>query len=301
MPEITRLALRSRAAPSPIPLAFADGNLTILADGQAVTVHAMVMARESSVFNLIWDRRPQPSSSGVVLMLNDTGVSIIYLTNAVYNVDRPFLDQSPMDIPRFLSLLHMSLKYHYHSLFESLLSRVQDRFPSDITDIDDARLSTTLLLEPGDEFELIPVAGNFGFSSSLPAIYYRVRCTMGREALITAQLEYTWVWLVTEDGANYCDTPFSCSTVRDVMRGAVFPRSTGRRYGQIRTLTPLTLALRSDLCEPCKHHAALVHGGGRNTVWSNLPSTFGLSSWDDLVVSDSMVGVFVLHSGLFAQ
>ncbi|KAG6916834.1 hypothetical protein DXG01_005133 [Tephrocybe rancida] len=89
-------------------------------------------------------------------------------------MDRPFVDKTPMDIPRLLGLLHMSLKYHYHVVFENLVNRVQVCFPSDVTEIDDARHSTALRLEPGDEFDLIRVAGGFGLSSSLPAIFYRV-------------------------------------------------------------------------------------------------------------------------------
>ncbi|KAG6906963.1 hypothetical protein DXG01_011160 [Tephrocybe rancida] len=165
---------RLRSAPYPDSLVFADGNFTIVAGDDSVPVHAMVMARESSVFASIWRKRPHPSLPCVVSLLNDTGATLMYLTNALYNVDRHFLDKTPMDMSRFLSLLHMSLKYHYHSLLESLVLRVIERFPSDVTELDYAGTASDLELAPGDEFDLIRVAGNFGFSSSLLAIYYRL-------------------------------------------------------------------------------------------------------------------------------
>ncbi|KAG6905731.1 hypothetical protein DXG01_001088 [Tephrocybe rancida] len=299
----------SRSTHNPEPLLFADGNLTLIAGDARVNVHAMVMSRESSVFESLWRKRPGLPSHCTVRLLNDTGASLIYLTNALYNVDRPFMDKTPVDMARFLGLLHMSLKFHYHSLLESLLQRVFDHFPSDVTDLDDARKATGLELAPGDEFDLIRAAGDFGFSTSLPAIYYRhqirrgiprpdgtfaaldqldqVKCTVAREALIDAQMEQTWVWLVTEDASLHCMAPFECPAVRDTIRAFIFSSGSGRRYAQIRTLSHLHHDWSTALCESCRRHALFVYEAGRQSVWLDLPAMFGLSSWDDLVLSET--------------
>jgi len=108
-------------------------------------------------------------------------------------------------------------------------------------------------------------------------------CISAREKLIKQQAEATFVWMHTTDTLNFypfCNNPKQCtSTRKELLFRTFLPGPT------MIALDRWCTGWEIGMCIKCSTAAKASHELGRQKIWDDLPSTFGLPEWTELLES----------------
>lgn len=107
-------------------------------------------------------------------------------------------------------------------------------------------------------------------------------CILGREELIKQQAEETFAWMHTCDTSKslefYCRSVKSCAAARkDLLCRCFLPKPT------IFGLQEWREEWEEGMCKSCVVLSKKLHDEGRERMWDNLPSIFGLLGWPELL------------------
>jgi hypothetical protein len=112
-----------------------------------------------------------------------------------------------------------------------------------------------------------------------PAI--RRTCEAGWHDIIMRQNEETFKWLDIKEDSPFllgCQCRDKCDVVRVHLHYRIF-RNTPSCYA----LTPWNEMWGVKLCGFCRDESKRLHEQGRQSIWNDLPSIFGLPEWAELL------------------
>jgi hypothetical protein len=231
--------------------------------------------------------------------------------NFKFNVDQRGLTLST--IAAFLRLGH---KYEMEFLCAEATTRLAYEFPSTLQRWDAVQNSYTLVTDVGPICDVINLAranntpkldhiipaafylccrnndfkkvfGDFEAQDAQPANYNyddQKAFILGWESLVQKQVGETFSWL---SGGNTSNNVFTCMNKKTC--------SSAKQTLQLRLFLPRTecIALRPwqsdwerNMCEHCISAAKRSHQEGRQRIWNELPTFFGLPGWDNLIDRD---------------
>jgi hypothetical protein len=105
-------------------------------------------------------------------------------------------------------------------------------------------------------------------------------CIFGREKLLRAQAEDTFAWVDDAGRIGTCLHPTTCRQEAAVLTKAIWKPlpEPGRTFEKWTDFSPLV----EKLCHNCMKYGREGHSTGRQKVWDQLPSYFGLPDWNEL-------------------
>ncbi|KAJ7502975.1 hypothetical protein B0H11DRAFT_1711569, partial [Mycena galericulata] len=265
-----------------------DGSVVLQAEDTQFRVHWSVLALHSSFFRDLQglpQPADQPSVEGCpVVELSDPVEYVEYLLGALYN---PFvISPRALSLPTLGALIQLGRKYDFHQL-PALATRTPDTlewWPYK---------ATRIVHYEGLLYDILTLARENNILSALPCAYYRIimrysqddlfdgisrrdgttaslspidlrRCVLGRQSLVQSQLdlENTLQFLATHIGG--CPDNTECGRARRLICSEFFWHPT------------------RNMCPTCTQSAQESMSDGRNNMWKDLPSYFGLPRWNEL-------------------
>jgi hypothetical protein len=206
-------------------------------------------------------------------------------------------------------------KYDIPLLLDEAITRVTYEFPSTLVEFDDTDAcamiddSSTIAIDvirlgrDNDLLSVVPSAlyiccfdfefdvifdgliGSDGICSTLSLDDQRA-CILGWRRLVEMQREKTLAWMGPSPIAN-CTSPTRCSEKRSALRNV-----DQHLYSvpQFEALGPWGSTWTQGMCAVCEKNAKTSHQRGREAVWDELPSVFGLAGWDELLKTTAVGG-----------
>jgi len=209
----------------------------------------------------------------------------------------------------------MGRKYEIEQLRSEAVGRLTFDFPSTLDEydqrtLDECRVYSSELDFPFHLFTTINLAREYNMLSILPAVFCRI-CSMldihhmveafeasdgtayalslldqrvmikGRYALTGTLAQRTFRWLTNEDVfTSICITPQKCADKRKAfVVNYWLPTPT---LSAMEPWKDWEADWATYFCKPCIAKSKRLHHVGRQQMWNELPSVFGLSVWKDL-------------------
>ncbi len=215
--------------------------------------------------------------------------------------------------------MRLSSKYRIRSLCEQTASHLATHYVTTLEefDIDQQRLPRSILVWECDEMGLLPICRETGMLSMLPTAFYYLatyywnnfpsdhmgieldpedtpfyesmskvdllKAASGRESLRRAIGEEICRFLYEPSPPTCCSGPGDCRLRKLQFLGTAMWRE------WCDSVDALNISLVEDvrdelkaLCAVCKIELESSMQDGRQRVWMNLPSYFGLASWETL-------------------
>ncbi|EDR11217.1 uncharacterized protein LACBIDRAFT_315775 [Laccaria bicolor S238N-H82] len=288
---------------------FDDGSIIIQAEDTQFCVHKSVILKHFPTLNDLVSS-PQSSSNGcAIIKLSDSAKDWESLLTMIYDHLPTCKSTDLIPFRTLVAMLRLGDKYHGHSIREEALRFLRYEFPQDLDDWMDI-WGTKIYPYPESEFDFINLADEIGLHSVLPAMYYtcikyeklkdifyghpnsdgsvmrlssdvQACLVIGREKLAFALRKHTFSWLYNKKiiPCSRCSAKPECTAARNqLIRKVWMP------------VPNISLALdvwnrsefASGLCSFCAYTAEKLFHSGQEKLWIELPSYFGLPSWDEL-------------------
>ncbi|KAJ7177496.1 hypothetical protein C8R43DRAFT_872384 [Mycena crocata] len=313
-------AKRQRTENAPITRSniwYEDGGVVLQAQDTQFRVHWSILAQQSSFFRDMQGLpQPvdQPSVDGCpVIELPDSVEDVRYLLKALYtpsviqpaslwytltHVHRTFLEHA-IPLAAVAAFIRLGRKYAFAELLNSAVARLTFVNPITLEDYDTPCASERIVGYSGIRIDMLTLARETNILTALPCAYLRVvtsytlvnlldgskrsdgttasltavdqrECLLGREKLLKAQVQkdsgYTFGWM-RSSAFDDCTNPTRCGPLRAACIRICMDN-----------LCVNALIKVSTLCNPCKRHME----DGREKIWENLPTFFGLPPWNEL-------------------
>ncbi|KAJ7108458.1 hypothetical protein C8R43DRAFT_187747 [Mycena crocata] len=279
---------------------YEDGGVVLQAQDTQFRVHWSILAQHSSFFRDMQGLpQPvdQPSVDGCpVIELPDSVEDVKYLLKALYT---PTFLEHAIPLAAVAAFIRLGRKYDFAELLNSAVARLTFENPTTLEDYDTPCASERIVGYSGIIIDMLTLARETNILTALPCAYLRVvtsytlvylldggkrsdgttasltavdqrECLLGREKLLKAQVQkdsgYTFGWM-RSSAFDDCTNPALCGPFRAACVRICMDN-----------LRVNALIKVSSLCDPCKRHME----DGREKIWENLPTFFGLPPWNEL-------------------
>ncbi|KAF8957728.1 hypothetical protein BDZ97DRAFT_1737158 [Flammula alnicola] len=234
------------------------------------------------------------------------------------NPHRIYKSTDKLPFPILVSMLRLGKKYQFDHFRDDALERLKVDLPAKLADwecVFDVDAGGVDDESPGwytfnNEVDVINIALEVGIQSILPIVYYlclsnhdlaiifdglpRIDGTtarlhpdsqrvlvLGREKVIRAMLKHTYRWLKAKKivPCEICVTQEKCSEARIQALESGLPSFSSEVHVALDTLNS---KYTKGFCRPCTLASIEAHEAGRQKVWQELPSYFGLPEWENL-------------------
>ncbi|EDR12744.1 uncharacterized protein LACBIDRAFT_323434 [Laccaria bicolor S238N-H82] len=290
---------------------FDDGSIIIQAEDTQFCVHKSVVLKHFPTLNDFVPSPGPPSANGcsVIWHLSDSAEDWENLLTVFYDTLPTCTTKDLISFRLLAAMLRLGDKYNGHNVREEALKFLRYEFPQNLEDWMGV-WGTKVFPYPESEFDFINLAQEVDLHSVLPAMYYtcvkyeklndvfhgytntdgsitqlspkvQACLAIGREQLAYALKRHTFSWLYNKRiiPCPRCSSQKECAAARNhLIRKVWMP------------VPNIGLALNvwdrgefaSGLCSVCAYTAEKLFRSGQDKLWDELPSYFGLPSWDDL-------------------
>ncbi|TFK70398.1 hypothetical protein BDN72DRAFT_743683, partial [Pluteus cervinus] len=289
---------------------YSDGSVILQAESTYFRVHMSILAQHSSVFRDMFALGKADCELVVegcpIVFLSDTAQDLEFYLKALYN---PFPDQKPKQFIEVAALLRLGRKYGIDQLRDDALARITYEFPHTLEKWDSRQIGSRIALNRSTYVDCINLCRELGLFSPLPTALYgwmhylhdskrlqeiftgiarpdhtiaalssgdqRLSVTALEKLLTTQWAAFAWL-SADVDG---CTEPQRCATFRTKMKDRLCipsPKLSGMRKSH----APNTFT--RGLCDKCATYANDGYEWGRQEIWANLPTNFGLPPWEEL-------------------
>jgi hypothetical protein len=208
----------------------------------------------------------------------------------------------PIPFDAVIAILRLSNKYDIHPFRQKSIQELKKVFPCTLHDYDSiypndtyttlswshivksiylARACNTLELLPFIFYILGQVSMNVLFRSHaiLPRTEMEI-CLLGREKLQEMRETVAFSYLIDPKSSQHCLNPTICEQQRLLSLNALISE---RFHAGTRALMKADLeTLEMIFCRPCAEEKLSIHLAAREKLWNDLPSYFGLGTWEEL-------------------
>ena len=229
-------------------------------------------------------------------------------TFTTFNHRKCYTNDEPQPFSLIAAFFRLGTKYEIPHLRSEAIKRLIHDYPLTLKDWDHYDMRDVIIWEPGQHFSVANFAREVGLTSILPAAFYfacetyslveilegvrddghyailsaenQKACLRGRERLIETQHSHTFKWM---DATDVTLSP-GCSNIEkcNQWRMSLFCKT----FRGQPVCCPLVSWLSDDgggFCGPCVSSSRAMFEVGRANIWNELPSTFGLPTWEELV------------------
>ncbi|KAF5340730.1 hypothetical protein D9611_007355 [Ephemerocybe angulata] len=315
--ELARNVSAPTTEPAPVirsDLWFEDGSVVLQVQDVQFKVHRTIVARHSPIFLDVFAMphpQDEPTVEGCpVLHLQDSVQDVRHMLLAFY--DKGHSTRDPLAFDAVAAMIRMGRKYDIDYLRHEALLRLTTEFPTTLSEWDKLPHDYTQIHhQSGILFDIVNLAHDNDIKSVLPAAYYlciqefedlltgtarddesvaqvsydvKRECILGRERLFRAQTDHLFGWVDNVGCSDKCTQPARCRAAGSSLIKALYvpmpePARTLERWIEFKQFVPMqTMAL----CQVCSKDAERAHEEGRQQIWNNLPSYFGLPGWSSL-------------------
>ncbi|KAL6306852.1 hypothetical protein BKA93DRAFT_728331 [Sparassis latifolia] len=296
---------------------FADGSIILIAENTAFRVHQGVLSRHSEVFRDLFTV-PQPDGEQYaygcpVVCLYDSPVDLRYLLRVLYDGLKHSVKHEPrLEFSEVEALVRLAHKHQLDGLRAEALERLKAVFTDNFT-IYSTRDELPLLLRPSDAISVVKLAHLTQELTLLPLALYQcamldatqllegvplangmidnlshedlVRCINGKAILAhKCAMAFSRVFALA---SSECVSRSLCTSTLSAVQLRVLKMLSLRRH--MHALICQCMCEELDklrelghLCEKCHQFMYVTHLEGRQQVWMELPSDFGLGDWSQL-------------------
>ncbi|KAF7968201.1 hypothetical protein HWV62_31623 [Athelia sp. TMB] len=291
---------------------YEDGNVVLQAEGTLFKVHKSILAESSSVFKDMFGI-PQPPSTGAdliegcpVVHLSDKADEVKYILQALCQREYASYKKKP-SLAVISAFLTLGRKYDIPKLQNDGRERLYAEFPLTLKEYDAVSEVGWVAIElPESWFEVVVLARKTGLLSVLPHLLHTIcegysaseivagekkvdgtiislpvqdqlACFTGLAAISKAQARTTYSWAFDDEELfDNCAGLFgSCDAAR---KAYVI-----KKFTPVAKVAGLERVLGyTGMCDTCKTQANKLQNVGRCLFWEQLPTLFGLPSWEDL-------------------
>ncbi|KAF8876171.1 hypothetical protein BD779DRAFT_1475769 [Infundibulicybe gibba] len=288
---------------------FDDGNLILQAGNTLFRVYGGMLAARSAVFKDMLSF-PQPDDvvklEGCPLVhLHDAPTDVSSFLRAIFDSGFYESPSTPTELSVVTSVLRLSRKYDVPYLRRRSILHFATAYPTTLEDWIKRERARTIPPKDYTPFAVLPVIREFDLPWILPSVMYclcthalantldgapwegsnidmtwedKRACIAGRAQLILAQtraaVEFSKLGEVTDahDGFNCASIRSHCMDIIVTWDFAGFLEFFEDQLGMI----------ESGMCLVCFTAFKNYYSTTRQTIWDELPETFGLPSWSEL-------------------
>ncbi|KDR79555.1 hypothetical protein GALMADRAFT_243654 [Galerina marginata CBS 339.88] len=293
---------------------FEDGNIIFQAQNTQFRVYKGIMTRNSKFFR---EKLALPRPLGEDLV---EGCSVVYLDDSekdwvrifaiLYDSDVSYKSMTVLlPLPLLSSMLRLGKKYEIQKVYDAALERIKLEFPESLAQWDETFPPGTggLSRIGGHAVDLLDILLDLGVRKLLPLAYFRcawlsvetifrpmaredgeaIRLPIGaietvlsgKERLRHAVLEHRFGWVKTYTPGFHrpgCVTPLFCE------RSALCTMRDSANFSAACAFLSYDVFLAQSFCQNCFAQVKAASEAGRQKIWDELPSYFGLPAWKDL-------------------
>ncbi|KAJ7194906.1 hypothetical protein GGX14DRAFT_677594 [Mycena pura] len=294
---------------------YSDGSIVLQAEAVQFRVHTSILSAASSVFRDMLEVAQGPADIAdqvegcpLVHLSDDKAVDVGFVLEALY--DRNFYKTKKKTFGQVEAMWRLGKKYGFDELRDDAVGRLQYIFPSTLADMHarywspDTPVDFGMSKYPGFSFDAVNLARATGLISILPTALIisclsssdlrtaqekilsgrprgdgstahlsgedKALCILAMSDLLRKQWDGPYAWLHKSSCLNT-----NCRALREDLKTAIWtpiPRfvSLNRRM------------VDGSFCEVCKQYNLAVFTVGQRALWEELPSVFGLPSWEDI-------------------
>ncbi|KAF8989036.1 hypothetical protein BDQ17DRAFT_1257290 [Cyathus striatus] len=293
-----------------------DGNIILQAEYTQFKVHRSILSRNSTVFRDMFSFPQPPSTPSIedcpLIHLPDSAKDAQNLLSLLYDNLSACNSRSELPFSVLASMLRLGRKYEIHSLRDEAAHRLRQEYPKTLQAwTSTCRNDFTSGIAETEHciFDTLNLALEASLRTVLPAAYYeclleevvkimfgiklgdsntlsrllpesQAVCILARDKILNALPKYTLSYL---DDRKTIPCRSCISTVQCISARAELICKLWKPAPNIRlALFEWSDVLGKGLCGNCFEEAKKHHAEGRKKMWDNLPSFFGLLSWDKL-------------------
>jgi len=286
-----------------------DGNVILQADSKQFRVHRSVLSASSAIFKDMFTLSTADKvlvEGCPVVHLSDAADDLHHVLKAIYERSYHFIDREPLPISIIAAFLRLGQKYEIDQLRSEAVTRLSYDFPTTLEEFDQSFKETLSHCDGVLLFTSINLARECNLLSVLPSALYAcsntmavqdilrgvllddgTRCIMspvdqegcitGWFTLLEKQATKTLKWVDPRESFAGCTNPQGCDAGRSTLL-RFFWHPVPKLFPLIRW-DPI---FDSTFCSFCSQKSREIHEAGRQSVWNEIPSIFGLPEWEEL-------------------
>jgi hypothetical protein len=208
----------------------------------------------------------------------------------------------PIPFDAVIAILRLSNKYDIQPFRQKSIQELKKVFPCTLHDYDSIYPSGTFTtLSGGKAAQSIPLARACNTLELLPFIFYILSqipmkvlfqchpilprtemeiCLLGREKLQEMRETVALSFIIDPKSSQHCLNPTICEQQRLLILNKLISK---RLHAGVPALRKADLEkLERIFCRPCAEEKLSVHRAAREKLWNDLPSYFGLGTWEEL-------------------
>ncbi|KAJ7607729.1 hypothetical protein FB45DRAFT_806647 [Roridomyces roridus] len=291
---------------------FPEGGLVLRAGNRIFRVASSILAARSSVFGDILSI-PQPDHQPLIdgcpiVVLHDAEQDAEHFLRAIF--DSSFFERPPAPTPFqvIAGILKLSTKYDVAYLRRRALLHIASISPRSVAEYDTMGFTPDASLQtPRELFSRLLLFDSLDLTWAMPAALYAVTCCtvqdifdgipadatgndpiqltpalqrtclVARTTLLIAQNHETFRFLRAARGES-CTAASACRRARSTIL---------ENFTKQVKLAPLGYLVPErwgtiPLCSACKKASLEMYDEARRTIWEQLPSIFGLPTWEEM-------------------
>ncbi|KAF7323582.1 BTB domain-containing protein [Mycena kentingensis (nom. inval.)] len=285
-----------------------DGSIVLQVESTQFRVAKSTLAKHSTVFSDMFSlplppEEPHVEGCPVVVLSGDSAGDWTHLLNAMH--PNGFYIAHP-PLAELRSVLRLSKKYDMTRLRQAAVDILRSEAP---TDIDELHTVIERGTHYGEVEEIINIARDTGVHSVLPGAFYALAiwtaahvndpspaespltvedqlvCAKGQARLTHVGTKQNLECFGSHDDripCSSCTTKAKCTMAAQVVLEVRFSIS-GLTTASARAWTDL---MSHRFCEKCAEAVKTYQNAARTEVWEQLPSFFGLATWEELLRMD---------------
>ncbi|KDR86012.1 hypothetical protein GALMADRAFT_132623 [Galerina marginata CBS 339.88] len=299
---------------------FDDGNVILQAENTRFRVHYTILSRHSQVFQDMFSL-PQPEEEALfdgcpLVHVSDAPDDWSNIFSILYDHNVSYASTFDFALPILASMLRIGKKYEFEHLQFLALERIRMELPNSIDGWEHTfgpeNPMNGLLVESDYEVDTINVLLETGFLTLLPMAYFLCvsslmpisicgghvnvdnqisylstesikTLTVARQAISNAIMSHEFPWTTGFRSQSAiptaeCQTKVKCESRRSMVLAELTPGPSP--YGAL--ISPVHSGILHGYCDSCACEIRNIYYAGREVIWDNLPSYFGLPKWEDL-------------------
>ncbi|KAJ7661029.1 hypothetical protein B0H17DRAFT_1337283 [Mycena rosella] len=289
---------------------FADGNVVLQAESTQFRVYKGTLCSYSEVFKRLLDGiEDYKGVDGCPLVhVSDSSIDMEHILRTIF-CRWSYPDSDPLPFGVISAFARLGKKYRIQPLYDNALLRLQYAFPSSYEEYVKSNVATKILFAnptnsrvPQCEIAIdtIVLARELDVPSLLPISFWlaatRIELLSAHDSpslsdadrkilmssskpLRIAHASYLYGWLDENHINPDCTRPPTCAINKTRLALKLWkPPGVTPAFGW-------QLGLAKPLCESCIAAGLNHHSAGSQQLWRELPSFFGLRSWEELLVA----------------
>ncbi|KAJ7065743.1 hypothetical protein C8F01DRAFT_1053814 [Mycena amicta] len=284
---------------------FEDGNILLEGQNRLFRVYRGMLATQSPVWKANLEIIPETDGETPVLTLDDAGEDLEHVLKTIFH---PWTrrDTEPLSFTVISAYARLGRKYQIPALFDDAVRRLSEAFPSTLDRLLNSQVLSaisptdphTLVIQKEIVIETIILARELDVPVLLPSAFWVVSGTQTldllanpRAALLSEQDKAAILRAPQPRGQAYAKHLYSwleipgegCEKEEECMRAKMQIRlNIWLPDGLTRRLC-WSDELKEGLCESCGKIGKTAHERGARQLWLDMPSIFGLPSWEELL------------------